>query len=103
MSSSWHSPPDGIYWSTPRQPKSTRTVNFDGNQNVVEISTLSSRSKSVSEPSSPQQWHKGRLRKTVIKMKFFLSSALYFINQRSYKLNIMKMPLKLNSHFDFGD
>ncbi|KAK2570958.1 Centrosomal protein of 85 kDa [Acropora cervicornis] len=52
MSSLQYNTGDVSYWSSPRLKKPINSVNIDFNQNNGELL------KSVSEPSSPQLWHK---------------------------------------------
>lgn len=53
MSSLQYNTGDVSFWSSPRLKKPINSVNIDFNQNNGELL------KSVSEPSSPQLWHKG--------------------------------------------
>ena len=61
MSASRYSPTDSGYWSSPRlkKPTNLNAVNLDHNQNVVDTLQSVHGIKSLSEPSSPQFWHKG--------------------------------------------
>lgn len=61
MSASRYSPTDSGYWSSPRlkKPTNLNAVNLDHNQNVRDTLQSVHGIKSLSEPSSPQFWHKG--------------------------------------------
>lgn len=58
MSTSRYSPTESSYWSSPRLKIPIKAVNLDLNHNVA-VSQATAPSKSLSEPSSPQLWHKG--------------------------------------------
>ncbi|XP_058952462.2 centrosomal protein of 85 kDa-like [Pocillopora verrucosa] len=57
MSTSRYSPTESSYWSSPRLKIPIKAVNLDLNHNVA-VSQATAPSKSLSEPSSPQLWHK---------------------------------------------
>lgn len=61
MSSSQYNPADVTYWSSPRLKKTVNGdgVNIDLNHNIGDsLKSAQSVTKSFSEPSSPQLWHK---------------------------------------------
>ena len=58
MSTSRFSPTESNYWSSPRLKIPIKAVNLDLNHNVGG-SLPTTYGKSLSEPSSPQLWHKG--------------------------------------------
>lgn len=58
MSTSPYSPTESSYWSSPRLKIPIKAVNLDFNHNVGVLQVAAS-GKSLSEPSSPQLWHKG--------------------------------------------
>ncbi|XP_022781815.1 centrosomal protein of 85 kDa-like [Stylophora pistillata] len=57
MSTSPYSPTESSYWSSPRLKIPIKAVNLDFNHNVGVLQVAAS-GKSLSEPSSPQLWHK---------------------------------------------
>ena len=81
MSSSQYNPADVTYWSSPRLKKTVNGdgVNIDLNHNIGDsLKSAQSVTKSFSELSSPQLWHKGstrckRLR--MIRKDAFISSS----------------------------
>lgn len=64
MSTSRFSPTESNYWSSPRLKIPIKAVNLDLNHNVGG-SLPTAYGKSLSEPSSPQLWHKGTVRLNV--------------------------------------
>ena len=87
MSSSRYSPTDSGYWSSPRLKK----TNLDLNHNVGDSLKTAQGIKSLSEPSSPQLWHKGtcRMQQTSeIRINKFVQSCTLLTINKEYSVAI---------------
>ena len=89
MSTSRFNPTESNYWSSPRLKIPIKAVNLDLNQNVGGSLPMAY-GKSVSEPSSPQLWHKGTYILMLQKSgkKFTKNSHMKLYNFSNYKLGI---------------
>ena len=76
MSTSRFNPSESNYWSSPRLKIPIKPVNLDINHNVGG-SLPATYGKSLSEPSSPQLWHKGICLLIVVNIK---KIYIYIIN-----------------------
>ncbi|XP_078375266.1 centrosomal protein of 85 kDa-like [Oculina patagonica] len=83
MSTSRFNPTESNYWSSPRQKIPVKAVNLDINHNVGG-SLQTGYGKSLSEPSSPQLWHK-------------VSNTEYIEAQRSPEKNHAVQSSSLNT------
>ena len=79
MSSARYSPTDGGYWSSPRlkKPVNVNVLNPDINHNVGDSMKTAHGIKSLSEPSSPQLWHKGGMLQTTAQIIVLVGSVNY--------------------------